>query len=294
MKKTIICLIFALCSAAGFSQNNHSLVQEGKSWEVLSVILNGTFPWDTTYTTLSYQFIGDTTLNNNTYHKLYRSSEETSFAWSFRYFMREENKKVWLKEDAVSPEMLMYDLSANQGDTLEVGWSGEYVPLIVDSIGEIEINGTMRIKYWLSAEYQEYTETWIDGVGSNKGVCFSGSATMVGGWCWFLCMSEDGELIYRNPYYESCYLFTGTEDLKESSLHIYPNPAKTHLNIELPEEFEHQNTWLEIGDLNGRILLKNSTTATNILLDISSIKPGIYLVKVQNSNTVAWKRIIIQ
>ncbi|MCK9451753.1 MAG: T9SS type A sorting domain-containing protein [Bacteroidales bacterium] len=294
MKKTIIYLIFVLCSAAGFGQNNYSLVQEGKSWEVLSVILNGSFPWDTTYTTLSYQFIGDTTLNNKTYHKLYRSSEETSFDWNFRYFMREENKKVWLKEDAVSPDMLMYDLSASQGDTLEVGWSGEYVPLIVDSIGEIEINGTMRIKYWLSAEYQEYTETWIDGIGSNKGVCFSGSATMAGGWCWFLCMSEDGELIYRNPYYESCYLYTGTEDLKEISLQIYPNPAKTHLNIELPEEFKHQNTWLEIRDLNGRILLKNSTTAPNILLNISSIKPGTYLIKVQNSNTVTWKRIIIQ
>lgn len=58
---------------------------------------------------------------------------------------------------------------------------------------------------------------------------------------------------------------------------IYPNPASTVLNIETRQS---QLEKIELYDLQGRlILMKNAKTETNIVLDISNVTSGTYIVK---------------
>ncbi len=75
---------------------------------------------------------------------------------------------------------------------------------------------------------------------------------------------------------------------------IYPNPANSVLNIDFPNDYNIQNTIMEIVDINGRTMLKSEPVSISTQLDIKLLNNGIYLVKIQNDNTLITKRIIIQ
>jgi hypothetical protein len=75
---------------------------------------------------------------------------------------------------------------------------------------------------------------------------------------------------------------------------IYPNPANSVLNIEFPSYYNIQNTTIEIVDLNGRTMLKTRPVYVTTQLYINEFNSGLYLVKIQNDNTLITKKIIIQ
>ncbi len=71
---------------------------------------------------------------------------------------------------------------------------------------------------------------------------------------------------------------------------VYPNPADNILNISIPENT--LNTMVEIIDINGKTVLKSSFNTSAIKLNISGLKKGLYLVKIQNTKGIITKRII--
>jgi hypothetical protein len=286
MKKVIILFVFAIWSFTSFAQDSFPLIEENKTWNVLAVALVGSNFWDTTFTTITYRLSGDTVIGSNSYLKLYETREETPTEWDLMGFMREENKKVWLKEVSEPNELLMYDLSANQGDTLRVWVQSEEEFLVVDSITEIEINGEMRTKYCLS--FYNYHETWIDGIGSDKGIVWSGTTGIVGGWFRFLCSSLNDELIYINPNYTSCYLITDLIEFDEKSVKIFPNPATDILNIEGELEIES----ISLHNLNGQLI--KHFNANNRQLNISDISSGMYFLKVTCNNEESTIKVIVE
>jgi len=87
---------------------------------------------------------------------------------------------------------------------------------------------------------------------------------------------------------------TGTEDYKmnkkNSDIRLYPNPAKDVLNIEGPSMLA-----VEITDLNGRrISLKQFNNPTDKwTLNLSGLRPNIYLVRINTSEETFTKRIVI-
>ena len=69
------------------------------------------------------------------------------------------------------------------------------------------------------------------------------------------------------------------------SFTIYPNPVTTTLNVLLNEEIEN----VEIYSINGRLI----STHTSLILDVSNLQSGLYIVKVKNKNNqVAIKKFI--
>jgi len=291
MKKPTILILFCIWTSMAFSQVYYPLIEENRTWNVISVTLVGTFPWDTTYSTLTYEFVGDTIIDSNTYLKLYESNEEFPDNWNLWCYMREDNeKRIWYRRDSDEEEMLMYDFSVEAGDSVLVGLN-EPVYLYVDSINEININQTDRKKYWLSCKTMpEYSETWIEGIGSNKGVCWGGSVYIVGGWYWFLCMSENGELIYRNPNYESCYLIAEINEIDKPVIKIYPNPVKNLFRIENIENIEIKS--ISLTKINGQIIKQFDPMKTQ--LDISEVSSGLYFLKISYKNGKLTKKMIIE
>jgi hypothetical protein len=75
---------------------------------------------------------------------------------------------------------------------------------------------------------------------------------------------------------------------------IYPIPAYSVLNIDFPNDYNFQNTKIEIVDINGRTILKSERVSISTQLDIKLLNDGLYLVKIQNDNTLITRRIIIQ
>jgi hypothetical protein len=205
--------------------------------------------------------------------------------------MREDTTgKVWLKMTANDEEFLMYDFSIITGDTVQVG-KDDPVDLLVDSITTVIINGIDHQKYWFTCFTNEYYhEYWIEGIGSNQGIVWSGSAMIVGGFFRLLCKSKNEVLYYMNPDYSSCYINTvGIDENVSNSIEIYPVPAKDILFIDNFKNFELIS--IIVADLSGRIVKVFNKNLS--CLDISSIPKGIYLIKVTYNGGEFVKKILI-
>jgi hypothetical protein len=70
---------------------------------------------------------------------------------------------------------------------------------------------------------------------------------------------------------------------EELDAKVYPNPAKRVLNIELPEKYACRNAMLSIIDINGKAVLRSEVTEHTNQLDIKTVKPGFYLLKIENN-----------
>ncbi len=295
MKKAITLFSILILSVMVYSQNYYPLIEEDKTWNVLSVVLVSINPpFDTTFSTLSYKLNGDTIINTETYKKMYLSTEEIPTNWSLWCFMREDtDKRVWLKKNAEEDEFLMYDFLINEGDSIQVGYM-EPVYLYVDSITEVTINETQRQKFWMSCKIMpDYRETWIEGIGSNKGIVWSGSAFIIGGWYWLLCMSESGELIYMNPNYNSCYLnSTGITEKNNTIIKVYPNPTKSIITLEIPKQSE--NCMLEIIDVYGNVLIKTEPNNPKEVIDIQALKSGFYIYMLRAKGLYKTGKIVVR
>jgi arabinoxylan arabinofuranohydrolase len=75
---------------------------------------------------------------------------------------------------------------------------------------------------------------------------------------------------------------------------VYPNPASTEVTIELSEQdpFVFQSA---IFDMRGQVIqiFDNSTNGNTISLDVSSINPGCYVLKIYSANAVQTKKLLI-
>lgn len=85
--------------------------------------------------------------------------------------------------------------------------------------------------------------------------------------------------------------FVGIDDIIQSTYKIYPNPASTVLNIEIPDSNCKQ---VFIIDATGRIVLSKDVSGKNeFSIDISKLTEGNYIIKIPEIGVVN-KLIIIQ
>lgn len=240
---------------------------------------------------MTFKLSGDTILDNISYKKVYLSEDEIPTNWEFYGGMREdENQKVWFYPTiGMIEEQLIYDFSVNVGDTIYFNYESV---MVVDSIAYHEIAGIERKHIYFSYVYFSFIEElWIEGIGSNYGILSSGSGSYVGGWTWFLCMSENGQLIYMNPNYSSCYLIsTGIQENDNSIIQVYPNPVQDKIKINYSE-----NTIIEsmsIIDLKGQKIIEFEINKTE--LDLSGISKGLYFLKVTYEKGEIIRKIIVE
>ncbi|MFN2394200.1 MAG: T9SS type A sorting domain-containing protein, partial [Bacteroidales bacterium] len=69
---------------------------------------------------------------------------------------------------------------------------------------------------------------------------------------------------------------------------LYPNPASGFVNIQAESGAE-----ITVMDISGRVIMKKTTQSEIHTLDLSDFRKGIYLVQVQNKQTKAIKKLLI-
>lgn len=292
MKKTLILFLITIYSLLTYSQDYIPLIEEDKTWNVLNIIPSWSWPpFDTSYNTSSYYIFGDSTIDNIQYKKLFDSNEEIPVNWTLKGLVREDStKKVWLKWPIDDEEELLYDFSVSAGDSLTLRFDTVFY-YSVDSVTVVNINGYPRNKYWISQDDFDWQETWIEGIGSNKGITNSGMAQAVGGWSWLLCMSEFGEITYMNPYYNLCYMTsTSINESEKLLIHVYPIPTKEILNIENIENVDIES--ISILNIAGQVI--KYYDPKEIQLDISDINSGVVFLKISSKERDIIKKIIIE
>ena len=83
------------------------------------------------------------------------------------------------------------------------------------------------------------------------------------------------------------------EENRFQDLSIFPNPARTTLNIE--GLYLNTIVSIEILDLNGKkIMSKNINYATDLSFNVSNLKDGLYFVKIIGENTHKIQKIIVK
>lgn len=278
MKKTYFYPLFVLLLiASGLksqAQEFLPIIQEGNEWHTLEVI-----PYSTTYNTLVNWLDGDTVVEDVHYTKVMQNVNGSGC--TLAAMLREEDGKVWGRLYNFQEEKLIYDFTANVGDTLRCGYWHSNNPYIdeyitLDSISIENIGGIDRKKFWLGMEYdwtgEPYAiETWIEGMGSDFGILYSGAYGITGGVYHALCFHQNGELVWQNPEYDEC-IITSVDEIDGDELSIYPNPATNKAVIEGVEAAE-----VQIYNALGQLV--NTVYGTNEI-SVTGLPEGVYMLHV--------------
>ncbi|WP_298517555.1 S8 family serine peptidase [uncultured Kordia sp.] len=105
--------------------------------------------------------------------------------------------------------------------------------------------------------------------------------------------NPNNQLGYGIPDFEMAFqtLSLPELDLRER-IQVFPNPAKTNLQINLPEAI--RNAKLKVMNLVGKTLQTITTTTNSHNIDISQLAAGIYLLRIEANGDTITKKIIKQ
>ncbi len=296
MKTKLFLPVMAMLSIGLSSQEYHPLIEEGNSW---SVLYESSGP--PSATTFTYAISGDTIINQIEYKKLYMSTQQEPNEWKLDWAVREEDdRKVYVWSFHLMEEWLMYDFAAAVGDTFTILPANPNLYLVIDSITTTEINQSERTKFWLTimengtpSPYEP--ETWIEGIGSNKGIIHSGSSAFIGAAHWLTCKWENEELVYQNPEYDSCYITTvSVEEMGVSRLHLFPNPATTQAWLQLPENLPLPPMQIELYSPTGRLLYEAQPQDYLHKIEVAHLARGLYLVRFWDGERWRAEKLVVR
>ena len=249
------------------------IAQKGNEWHTLSTTLFG-------YSNYVNWCSGDTIIGDVRYMKIMGTLND-GYPHLFTV-LREEDGKVWKRHLNTSEETLLYDFTASVGDTLCFGEPG--ASFVLDSISMVQIGDVDRRKFWFGLEYDglgnpRAKETWVEGIGSDFGLLWSGYYGVYDGWHCLLCFHQYGELVWENPEYGFC-TYTAVEETKDSEIFIYPNPAKEKVTIEGVEATEVK-VYNAIGQLVKTVRNTNE-------ISVADLPQGVYMLRITDAEGIVY------
>ncbi len=79
--------------------------------------------------------------------------------------------------------------------------------------------------------------------------------------------------------------------MAKHGISLYPNPVDNRLNYKVSETSLEQ---ISIADLTGKIHVKKHNIMENGTIDVSELKPGIYIIRIQSNKGVFTSKIVKQ
>ena len=101
-------------------------------------------------------------------------------------------------------------------------------------------------------------------------------------------VQDDGSKKIMQAKYLPTKTPLSVNDTVFENVSLYPNPTKGILNITTNQEIS-----VSVMDLLGKTVIASTKFNSNATLDLSNLNNGVYLVKVNNGNTVGTKKIIL-
>ena len=268
---TLLALLLMTGGVKMQAQEYLPIAQKGNEWHTLSTTLFG-------YSNYVNWCSGDTIIGDVRYMKIMGTLND-GYPHLFTV-LREEDGKVWKRHLNTSEETLLYDFTASVGDTLCFGEPG--ASFVLDSISMVQIGDVDRRKFWFGLEYDglgnpRAKETWVEGIGSDYGLLWTGYFNVFDGWHCLLCFHQNGELVWQNPEYNTCtYPYDAVEENKETGISIYPNPGNNTFNICTAL----QNACVEVYDMSGRMVYWQEITENVTSINAEGWPSGGYVWRV--------------
>jgi hypothetical protein len=265
-----------------------------------------------------YEQIHDSIIQGNTYHRIYASS-----SWSCNppcsspctslpmggYYIREDSaKRIWMYDISSMSDTLLYDFNLSIGDTINTILVTPGDIFVVQALDSIFIGSNYRNIYYYSSTYGSDTCTHflIEGIGSGAGLFSELCGSCFEHGYRLLCYKQDNQTLY---YPSNAFCSTDTsidcnftvsisESIRESkSVILFPNPATNELRIQsriLGTELRIER--IEIYDVMGKkrltpALSKGEGAAS---IDVSTLTPGMYFVRVKIEKGIVTEKFIKQ
>lgn len=294
--RMILLISFLVSSGLAFSQYNTNLLDTTKRWSTINNYSAGGFP---AYSFFN-KFSGDTLIEGVNYKKILTSYEEFMTDWELTGFIREDNGKVFTRT-LTGDEGLIYDFAAQEGDTIhQVNYFIIYPivveqDVIVDTIDSVYIEpaGEYRksIQVHLIDWSSFYNELWIERVGSECGILFSGFkiSNIVGVGYSLLCYYEDQEMLYKNPEYSLCFYpldVVKPNPASKTYFHVYPNPSSGDVFLEAnnPGNVIYE---LTICNSTGELVLQTQfRNSEKFRITQGNELPGIYFYTIRSNGKI--------
>jgi hypothetical protein len=316
MKKLLLFLFFINVLTAN-GQNYIRLLGDTTVWNIQENVFALIHERSFTIWPGDYQATGDTMISGINYKSFYQE-------WYPNGFIREDTaaRKVWFLEDTASQELLLYDFSLNQNDSVLLTFpnyvSGDAFPsgyYHIDSIITRNIISGPRKFYYLSNPASPFNPMdngnrfyliWIEGIGSTIHPAYIylqefGQPAGGGPLTWpcgayhnmaLACSYQDGVHEFfedcfwsNNSQYalDSChYQFPGGIDEQNNSFALTLSPNPATNKITI-YDLRFTISKIEIYNVLGKNVYQCESAKTEI--DVSNLLPGIYFVKVITDKT---------
>ena len=235
-----------------------------------------------------YFFSKDTLINNNTYFKLYKKSYN-HFVWmsatptpiicngnyietTLIGFIRQHNKLVYLRVN--NQDEILYNFDLNVGDTLENTYNNFQNDISVISIDSILINGQYVKRFNLSSN--STSSYMIEGIGHEFGFLEPFPPILECGYN-LVCFKKNNITYFPDTNF-NCSTNVDLSNNENIDVAFYPNPALNYLIVDL-KKFKYS-----IVDVNYKILKSDEVLTENYHIDISFLKPGFFILCIDNKN----------
>lgn len=301
--KAFLLFSFTLTTTLLFGQiTNHFSHQDAK-WHVAKTSIAATqeHPNFVATTTTVYGFQGDSTINGETWSKIY-STSDSSFQNNlvFEGLTKVENDLVLFKS-ATDPIDTLYNFNLSVGDSVFYDFDFFTSWIHVDEIQSVQINGESYKKFIFSeptgpTAFDHLNEVWIEGIGSIHGPIFPNAprkfSEEIPDSMDLTCSYSLNQQHFNNPNYQDCYvnITLGTENQEAINLSIYPNPVSSILTIESSQSI---NGEIEIFDVNGKLLKTLKAKGETVSIDVSAFENGVYILNFELNGQKVVKRFII-
>jgi len=286
MRKLLLLPAIFLIALSGFTQNfpidtlNSSWIERNEHGEGKNLTIEY----------FRYYVNGDTTFEGQKFFKLYEEEDGRNEKY-MGAFREVEGKVYYIGNDYwefnTDSVVLLYDFTAEIGDTVETGSWQEYIITDVDSV---MVNGQLRKR--LLTNWGHY---WIEGIGSLAGFFYPISEIPITYWrVWISCYYIGDDMVYHNPEFHDCYTLVGTVDFPVSDeIIIAPNPVIQGEYIKVKNIDNYACVYLF--DLSGRkIKIEEKVVNGSIEISTANLSKGLYILQIENPSLRISRKVIIE
>ena len=227
---------------------------------------------------------GDTIIEDVPYQRLELYMRPDNYSVNRISYIRETDKKVYLKRKLSDPESLIFDFNLLPGDSVVVTeselWKDEYMTreytICMDSIETKELNGVERNFYYVhykseasESENSVLTDLWIEGIGAVQVAILNMNARYGQAGVTRFEYYYEPETSFIYPEYKTPVDFTALTTVeRESSAFIRDGSVLK------------SDGMLVLYDLSG------VCRAEGCRIDLSSLPKGVYVVRCLTSDGV--------
>ncbi len=263
--------------------SSQTFLQENKTWNVVTCMnFSGCG-------TQSFRIIGDTTIGQIEYKKLYSTSDTTLTNWNLYGAMRENNNQVFIYNLYLETEELLYDFNLSVGDTFSTTvYTPDYVGcpinMVVTSIDTVILeNNEPRQRFNFMGEQ------WVSGIGSLYGLIYVGVVECIIDMYYDLsCCYENNELIYQSQSFDNCFVNTVGLDENDNDIikSVFPNPFSQSTLLKF-DYSSSENYHLRIISVTGQVVMEiKDIKSGEVIIHGNQLNSGIHFYRVTKDEKV--------